>query len=135
MMEVTLRADQWDQAPPNCPRCTAWDFEHQMKQEFKPLHIGGSHRARAVKLAEQIAERDYNVADMNVEGHEGVRNKVRYKDTNPDSASNWGAAGAAMEQAVAIGRQTRLQHGSSLDIIKEMPDLIKLSKERSFPVK
>jgi hypothetical protein len=131
-LEVTLRADQWDNPPPICPRCNAWDFEHKMQQEFKPFSIGGSARAQAVKLAENIMEKDYNVADAKIEGYEGVRNKVRYKDQSMPGASSWGAANAALEQAVATGRQNRIQHGSSLDVIKQMPDLIELSKRRSL---
>jgi hypothetical protein len=126
-MEVTLTSDEWDAPPPACPKCAV-----QVRQEFVPPAIGGSHRAQAVRLAEKIAEQDYGVADMKIEGYEGVRNKVRYKDQSAPGASQWGAANAALEQAVATGRQNRLQHGSSLDVIKSMPDLIELSKRRSL---
>jgi hypothetical protein len=105
-----------------------------MRQEFKPPAIIGSHRYKATKLAEDIAEKDYNVADMKVEGYEGVRNKVRYKDQRSDSSSSWGINREALEAAAVSGRQMRLQHGSGLDIIKEMPDLIANSKRRSMRV-
>jgi len=58
---------------------------------------------------------------------------VRFKDGSPDTSS-WAAPGAALAQAVAVGRETRLRHGSGLDIIKTMPDLIELSKRRSMRV-
>ena len=125
-LEVTLAMADWDAPPPECPRCAV-----QTRQEFTPVAIGGSHRARAVKIAEEIAAKDYNVADMNVEGYEGVRNKVRYKDQTSRNAGNWGAGGAALQNALALGRKTRLEHGSGLDVIKTMPDLIQESKKRS----
>jgi hypothetical protein len=103
------------------------------RQEFKPVAIGGSVRAKAVKMAETIAEQDMNVADMNIEGKEGVRNKVRYKQ-QADHGNTWGASNEALMQAVATGRETRLRHGSGLDIIDSMPDLIAESKKRSMRV-
>ena len=135
-MEITLDGNQWDDAPPDCPACA----RRVMAQEFKPINIGGSTRARAVKLAETIAAEDYHVADMNVEGREGGTPKVRFKDQTPQTSSTWGAAGAALEQAMAAGRQTRLQHGSGLDILQralksgDQPDLIEQSKKRMMRI-
>jgi hypothetical protein len=110
-----------------------------MQQEFKPVAIGGSDRARAVKLAETIAEQDYGVADMFVKGRQGERNKVRYKD---QKVGNWGQVNGAaisnemLNQAIAIGRQTRLANGGvdGIDTIKAGPDLIKISKERCMKI-
>jgi len=130
VIEVTLSLAQADEPPPICPVCRG---RPPMQQDFKPVALGGSNRAKAVKLAENIAEKDYNVADMNIEGKEGVRNKVRYKDQAPTGTS-WGASSEALMQAVALGRETRMQHGSGLDIIKSMPDMIELSKRRSMRV-
>jgi hypothetical protein len=104
-----------------------------MKQEFKPVAIGGSTRSKAVKMAETIAEQDMGVADMTIQGKEGVRNKVRYKDQSANS-TNWGATQEALQSAIAAGRETRLQHGSGLDIIKSMPDLVAESKKRCMRV-
>ena len=133
-LEVTLTADQWDAPAPTCPQCAAWPANRppeQMQQEFKPPAIGGSNHAKAVAIAENIAATDYNVADMHIEGYEGVRNKVRYKDQTPQSLSSWSNNTAAIEMAAASGRETRLKYGSGLDVIQTMPDLIKLSKQRS----
>lgn len=128
VMKVTLRSDQWQEPPPACSNCAA-----QTNQQFTPPHIGGSHRARAVKLAEDIAANDYNVADMKLDG-QGGPNKVRYKDANPGAPSAWGINPEALQVAAAAGRQTRLQHGSPLDIIKTMPDYIANSKKISTRV-
>lgn len=126
MMTIELRSDQWDAEPPECPMCS--QVTHQ---EFTPPGIVGSVRSKAVKLAEDIATNDYNVADFTAEGRPEGRPKVRYKDAAA-GASSWGGVGeAALAQAVTLGRQTRLQHGSGLDIIKGMPDLIQESKKRS----
>ena len=125
MMTVELRADQWDQEPPECPACSNVTY-----QEFRAPGIVGSVRSKAAALALDIAEKDYGVADIQADGKEGGTPKVRFKD-GAGGASSWGTSGGALEQAVALGRQTRLQHGSSLDIIKGMPDLIAESKKRS----
>lgn len=131
--EVTLPAELWEAEAPECPQCAAG----RMGQEFKPPAIGGSARARAVALAESIAEKDYGVADMHIEGYEGVRNKVTYKDQKPTvNASQWTSNREAIEAAAAIGRATRLAHGSGLDILQkalktgDQPDLIENSKRR-----
>lgn len=137
MMEVVLSADQWDAEPPECPACSA----REMRQEFKPVAIGGSTRAKAVALAEDIAEKDYGVADMKSRG-EGESMKVRYKDqTNTLPASTWtGAASAALSEAIATGRETRLKYGNGLDVLQSalksgaQPDLIAESKKRAVRV-
>ena len=86
-------------------------------------------------LAEDIAERDYHVSDMTGVAsttREGDRQKVRYKDQGPKTNSAaWTDGREAIEAAIATGRDTRLKYGSSLDAIKEMPDLIEISKRRS----
>jgi hypothetical protein len=110
-----------------------------MQQDFKPVAIGGSTRAKAVKLAETIAEQDYGVADMFIKGRQGERNKVRYKD---QTKGNWGQINGTainnemLNAAIAIGRQTRLANGGvdGIDMIKQMPDLIAQSKARSMKI-
>jgi hypothetical protein len=131
-MRVTLESSQWDAPPPECPQCAA----DPMQQEFKAPGIVGSHRARAVALAEDIAEKDYGVADISMTRRQGDKSKVRYKDdTRKAGASGWGGINPeALESAVALGRQTRMQHGSPLDIIKTMPDYIANSKKSSIKV-
>jgi hypothetical protein len=112
-----------------------------MAVDFKPPNIVGSQRARAVALAEKIAAEDYGVSNMFVEGKEGVRNKVIYKDaqTNIPGAS-WTGNREAIEAAAAIGKATRQQYGSGLDILQaalksgDQPDLIEMSKRRSARV-
>lgn len=134
MVEVELRQEQWNVEPPTCPMCA-----QQTHQEFVPPAIGGSHRARATKLAETIAAEDYGVADMQRDNREGGRPKVRFKDDNRPP-STWGAQQAALEQAVALGRESRLKYGSGLEILQHnlktgvQPDLIELSKRRSAKV-
>ena len=132
-LELTLSSSEWEAPAPECPACSAG----AMAQEFRAPAIGGSARARAVKIAETIAERDYGVADMHVEGYEGVRNKVTYKDKGTTvSGAQWTGNREAIEAAAAIGRQTRMQYGSGLDILQkalksgDQPDLIENSKRR-----
>ena len=137
MLEVTLPLEDWDVEPPDCPVCADREL---MRQEFKPPAIVGSPRARATALAEDIAAKDYGVADMQRDKHAPTPT-VRYKDQNP---SNWGKAPdgsvitpAAMQQAMALGRQTRLKFGDGLDVLQSNlksgaePDLIEISKRRS----
>jgi hypothetical protein len=132
-----------------CPACAEREATKPMAQEFKPVAIGGSTRARAVKLAETIAAEDYGVADIHVEGREGVRNKVRYKDVTPSTVlqSGWGSVpgmgggktitvdSALMATAMAAGRATRAAGGDGLDILQgalksgAQPDLIEQSKK------
>lgn len=129
MMTVELRSDQWDAEPPECPMCAG-----STHQEFQPPAIGGSARARATDLALDIAAKDYGVADIQADGKPEGRPKVRYKDVQAGGSSSWGMHSEALSQAVTLGRQNRLQHGSGLDVIKGMPDLIAESKKRSMRV-
>lgn len=137
--EVTLTLEQSDDPPPYCPFCAT----APMQQEFKPIAIGGSTVGKAVKLAETIAAEDYGVADMQHDTRRGGVPKVRYKDQGtPAQASTWGAAGAMMDKAVAIGRQTRMENGglSGVDTLQRMlksgeqPDLIEASKRRAMKI-
>ena len=114
------------------PQCA-----ERTQQEFKPIAITGSPRARAVAIAEDIAEKDYGVADMKVEGREGEKPKVRYKDNQSFAPSTWGTDKTAIDRALNAGRQTRLQFGNGLDVLQAnlksgaQPDLIALSKKRA----
>jgi putative FmdB family regulatory protein len=136
-LEVTLRSDQWNAPPPECPECQA----HEMGQEFKPIAIGGSTRARAVQLAETIAAEDYGVADFKAQGRQGEAAKVRYKDSTAPPSTWLGLNGTAQfEQAKAFGRETRRRYGDGLDVLQHnlktgaQPDLIEVSKRRSMKV-
>lgn len=141
-LEVTLTLEQWDAPPPDCPRCAV----REMHQEFKPVAIGGSPYARARALAEDIAEKDYHVADMQWEHRADGTPKVRYKDETPQTVASstgsaWGVTGEALQQAVALGREVRLKHGGSgLDMLQralksgEQPDLIEVSKRRAMNI-
>lgn len=136
-VDVVLSADEWDAPPPYCEVCE----RREMHQEFKPPAIGGSVASRAIRLAEDIAEKDYGVADFKSDGREGGRPKVRYKDATPGVLpSSWGGAAGAIQQAAALGRETRLRYGSGLDVLHStlkdgsQPDLIELSKKRSMKV-
>ena len=135
-LELTLTMDQADDGPPDCPRCSVVTV-----QEFQPFAIGGSTRTRARDLAQTIAHEDYGVADIQVDHRYESTPKVRYKDQGTTAqASVWGATGNMLEQAVAIGRQTRQRYGSGLDILHnalktgEQPDLIEASKRKSMRV-
>ena len=132
IMEVTLRLDQADDPPPECPRCAGWTH-----QEFKPVAIGGSVRARAEKFTEDIMEKDYHVADYQKRDKYARTGKTRYKDETPGTIkSTWTAATSTLEQAVAAGRETRVRFGSGLDVLQAnlksgaQPDLIAESKKR-----
>lgn len=136
-LRVTLSADQVDAPPPECPRCAAWD----MQQEFRAPAIVGSSSSRAHAIAEDIAAKDYNVADMNGGRHEGEPTKVRYRDQpTVAQASSWGQASETLQAAISAGRQNRLRYGSGLDVLHSalkdgsQPDLIELSKQRSIRV-
>lgn len=138
VMDVTLTLEQADNPPPDCPRCAG-----VTQQEFKPVAIGGSTSARANKLTEDILANDYGVANMQRDHREGSTPTVRYKDQgNAAQASTWGATGAMLEQAVAVGRQTRMANGglSGVDTLQAMlksgqqVDLIEASKKRSMKV-
>jgi hypothetical protein len=136
---VTLTPEQWDDPAPECPECA----KQQMQQEFKPFAISGSPSARAHALAEDIAAKDYQVADMSDARKEGDVPKVRYKDQSPSSfpSSTWGGVNSStMEAALAAGRATRLNFGSGLDVLQKNlkdgtePDLIEMSKRRAMRV-
>ena len=137
MMDVVLSMEQVDDPAPECPACA----QRAMRQEFRPIAIGGSNSARAHRIAEDIAENDYHVGDMQVGRKEGDTTKVRYKDQNgPVNNSTWTAARDVLETAIAAGRQNRLQHGSGLDVLKAgldsgaQPDLIEASKRRAIKI-
>lgn len=147
IMDVVLDSSQWDDPPPSCPMCDARE-SGQMQQQFKPVAITGSHRAKATEIAQKIAVEDYNVADINVQGYQGVRNKVRYKDDSGQvMPANWGTSAeakqmqtATLETAIALGRETRLKYGSGLDVLHSalksgaQPDLIANSKKQSIKI-
>ena len=133
-VEVTLAFDQWDAPPPSCEACDA----RELNQVFKPPAIGGSTRGRAVAIAENIIANDYGVANYTPDNREGGTGKIHYKDqTAGQGVSSWGPQ---LQQAIEIGRQTRLQHGNGLDILNRMlktgeqPDLIEASKRRAIKV-
>jgi hypothetical protein len=143
VMDVVLDSSQWDEPPPECPRCNAYDLQEPMQQQFKPVAIGGSNRARAVSIAQDIAANDYKVADIQTYS-DGVP-KVRYKDESPrQKPAAWGAASvnanATLETAIAIGRETRLKYGNGLDVLHSalasgaQPDLIANSKKQSIKI-
>lgn len=135
LMDVVLSMDQVDDPPPPCPMCA----QRPMRQEFRPIAIGGSVSSRAHAIAEEIAANDYKVGDMQVGRKEGDVTKVRYKDQNQHvPASSWTATRETLEHAIASGRQSRLQHGSGLDVLQANlksgaePDLIANSKRQSI---
>lgn len=107
-----------------------------------PFSITGGNSARAHAIAEEIVTTDYHAADFNREWRREGTPSVRYKDeASPATASNWSGVHSALEQAVAIGRQTRQRYGGTgLDILKANlasgaePDLIANSKKRSIKV-
>ena len=133
-IEVELRSDQWDAPPPSCPACD----EHDMQQDFRPPAIGGSVHSRAAKITEDIISNDYNVANFTPDNRRGGVSKVRYKDQSAAVQSSW--SGDLLQQAISIGRQTRMEGGSGLDILKRnladgtQPDLIEASKRRAIKV-
>jgi hypothetical protein len=133
-LEVTLEASQWDEPEPDCPQCAA-----RTQQEFKPPGIIGSIGARAHDIAESIITTDYHAADFQREHRQDGTPSVRYKDqTTGTPASSWAAANATLEQAIALGRQSRLKHGSGLDVLQANlasgaePDLIANSKRNKM---
>lgn len=111
-----------------------------MNQEFRPIAIGGSNTSRAHAVTEDILSNDYHVADMQRDKHASTP-AVRYKDqTSTIPASTWQAANATLQQAISIGRETRLRHGNGLDVLQANlasgvePDLIAASKRRAIKV-
>lgn len=136
-MEVTLRLDQADDPPPECPRCAAWNLQEPMRQEFKPFAIGGSPAARANAIRDDMLDKEYKVADYKDRDKYDRTGKTRYKDETPSAVkSQWSAASATLNQAIAAGRETRIKFGSGLDILQANlksgaePDLIAESKKR-----
>jgi 2-hydroxychromene-2-carboxylate isomerase len=112
-----------------------------MQQEFKPVALGGSASTKAHTIAEDIIRNDYHVADFNREHRREGTPKVRYTDQNSrNDRSSWGTAHAALETAIASGRQIRQQYGSGLDVLQAnlksgaQRDLIAASKERSIKI-
>jgi hypothetical protein len=138
-MEVTLAAEQWDAPPPSCESCDAKDT----RQEFMPPRIGGSRGGKARALTEDIIANDYGVADIKFDNRQGGVPKVRYKDQTAASVgSSWQGANQLLEQAVAIGKQTRRENGGfdGLDMLKRnlasgaQPDLIEASRRKAIKV-
>jgi hypothetical protein len=155
-MEVTLTMKQVNRKPPNCPVC-----ERRTQQHFKAPAIVGSTAVRAQDLAYDIAENDYQVADMRASTEAEGKLDVRYKDVRPAAVeqaaaivrannasrhtttaprSTWGTTPEVLEQAVALGRQTRKRYGSGLDVLQRnladgtQVDLIEASKRRAMKV-
>ena len=142
-IEVVLAAAEWDAPAPSCEQCDA----HDMHQEFKPPAIGGSIRAKARGITEDIIANDYNVANVKFDNRRGGVPKVRYKDESPGlKPAAWQMAQQTLQQAVDIGRQHR-QHryadgpqGNALDVLQgalssgEQPDLIANSKRKAIKV-
>lgn len=136
-MKVTLTAEQWDSPEPECPKC-----QERTYQEFVPFGITGSNNARAHSIAEDIVANDYHAADFQREWRREGTPKVRYQDQGGGTAaSSWAGVQGALEQAVAIGRQTRSRYGGTgLDVLKANlasgaePDLIAGSKKKSIRV-
>jgi hypothetical protein len=134
-MEVQLRSDQWNAEPPDCPQCA-----RILGQEFAPPAIVGSNLAKATKTAEEIMRTDYGVADFRAARREGERSQVRYNDQSEQSRSQWGTSPEVLNQAIALGRETRQRYGSGLDVLQRnlksgaQPDLIEISKRRSMSV-
>lgn len=133
MIEVQLRSEDWNAEPPDCPQCST-----RTHQEFHPPAIVGSNIARATELAHTIAAEDYGVADLQSPSRSG--RTVRYKDQSAEviPPSSWAAASGQLQQAMALGRETRIKYGNGLDILSgalksgAQPDLIELSKKRSI---
>jgi len=133
-IEVTLSADQWEEGEPDCPMCAA-----RTVQEFKPFAITGGISTRAADIAESIITTDYHAADFQRETRQEGTPAVRYRDEKPATpASTWNGASAALEQAIAVGRQSRKKYGSGLDVLQANlasgaePDLIANSKRNKM---
>lgn len=135
--DVTLTAEEWDAPEPDCPACAV-----RTQQQFKPPGIIGSNNARAHAIAEDIIANDYHAADFQREWRREGTPAVRYKDQNASTMpSSWNGVQGALEQAVAIGRQTRNRYGGTgLDVLQSNlrsgaePDLIANSKKQSIKV-
>lgn len=136
--EVTLTFAQADDPPPDCPHCAVATV-----QEFKPLAIVGSIKARAADLAQTIAHEDYHATDIEVDYRQESVPKVRFKDqTSSAPPSVWTGGNAMLAQALAFGRQARMQSGgeSPIESLKRsiangsQPDLIEVSKRRAMRI-
>jgi hypothetical protein len=122
---------QSDAPSPSCPACDA----RETQQIFKaPGIVNSSPHSRAQALTEDILANDYQIADVN---RSPSRSNLRYKDQTPTTMpSTWGG-GEMLNTAMAMGRQTRLEFGSGLDVLQAnlrsgaQPDLIEVSKRRS----
>jgi hypothetical protein len=135
-MTVMLDQSQWNDPPPECPMCS----KSEMAQDIKPVAIGGSVRSKAEKITQDILENDYGVTNVQRDKYEPVP-KVDYAGPHSKKAnSTWGVAREALEAAVTAGRQTRIRHGTGLDILQANlksgaePDLIELSKRRAMRI-
>lgn len=145
-MRVELTAEQWEAPPPSCEACDA----REMEQQFVPPRINGSPVARANAIAEKIAGEDFSVANMQRDARMGATPNATYRDDmmgvpkrqgrapgQTATPSTWGASHAAIEQAAAYGRDTRVRFGNGLDVLQStlksgaQPDLIEASKRRS----
>ena len=139
-IRVTLTMEQAEDPPPSCPACDA----REMRQDFKaPAIVNSSPYSRAQTITEDILAKDYHVANIHRDRHEGSTPKVSYKDqTEPMRASNWGLniPPGAMSVAVNNGREIRKAYGSGLDMLQGMlksgaqQDLIEVSKKRSMKI-
>jgi len=136
-LSVTLRADQWEEPPPDCPRC---NVVREMQQDFKPPGIvGTSAYSKAQKITEDILANDYKVGDIN---RSPSRANLRYKDQAPppNTASAWQASREMLQGAAAAGKQIRERFGSGLDVLHSNiksgaePDLIELSKRKAIRI-
>lgn len=135
-MEVELSADQWDASPPSCESCDARD----MNQEFAVPAIGGSVASRAARIAEDIIANDYGVANYTGDNREGGVGKVSYASPPSGAVGTSQWAGNMLQEAISIGRKTRMEGGSGLDILQRnlksgaQPDLIEMSRQRAIKV-
>lgn len=84
--------------------------------------------------------RDYHVADMQRDKH-ATTPTVRYQDASSAiPQSSWQAASETLQAAIVSGRESRLKHGSGLDVLQANlksgaePDLIENSKRRAMRV-
>lgn len=135
--EVTLTAEEWDAPEPDCPACKV-----RTQQQFRPFGITGSPSRKAHDIAEEIVTSDYHAADFQREWRREGTPSVRYNDERARTdASAWSGVRGQLEQAVAIGRQTRARYGGTgLDVLKANlasgaePDLIANSKRQSIKV-
>ena len=124
---------EWDAPVPSCAACDA----REVNQEFR-VNVGGSNASRAVALTEKIMREDYGVANYHGDNREGGVGKTAYSDQSPAVTSTW--AGNMLQEAISIGRKTRMEGGSGLDILQRnlasgaQPDLIEVSKRRALKV-